>query len=303
MNRHTPRILIFGAGVIGSAFAVKLIRSGCDITFLARGNRLQQLRDKGLLFDEKGETRHLPVKVIEQVEPDDIYDFILVPVPCDQVATALTALRDNQSATIVTFSNAVDYGRWTAIVGDRLVPGFPGAGGEIRDGILHATFISRRLGGTAFGEVDGSVTPRIEKLRTIFEAAGIACQVPKRISDFHISHASMIIPALNFYRETGMVDLDTARSPETLRKVAADVRLYTGLVKRAGIPFADIKAWGFAMMPSWLVVLTYKMMLDNRFTRGVLLGSHAARSRHEITLLREDFQALMKKKGLGTELS
>lgn len=31
------RILIYGAGVIGSTYAVSLSRSGCEVTVLARG--------------------------------------------------------------------------------------------------------------------------------------------------------------------------------------------------------------------------------------------------------------------------
>ena len=39
------KILIYGAGVIGSIFAAKLALSGQDVTVLARGKRLEELKE------------------------------------------------------------------------------------------------------------------------------------------------------------------------------------------------------------------------------------------------------------------
>ncbi len=41
------RILIFGAGVIGSVYAGKLALSGQKVTLLARNNRLNELKEMG----------------------------------------------------------------------------------------------------------------------------------------------------------------------------------------------------------------------------------------------------------------
>ena len=43
------RILIYGAGVIGSTYVVYLSRSGCEVTVLALGHRLEALCQNGLL--------------------------------------------------------------------------------------------------------------------------------------------------------------------------------------------------------------------------------------------------------------
>jgi len=42
--------LVYGAGVIGSIFAGMIARKGYDITVLARGKRLQELNDNGLIL-------------------------------------------------------------------------------------------------------------------------------------------------------------------------------------------------------------------------------------------------------------
>lgn len=43
LRATSMRILIYGAGVIGSIFAGKLASTGCDVTILAGGKRLNEL--------------------------------------------------------------------------------------------------------------------------------------------------------------------------------------------------------------------------------------------------------------------
>ena len=47
------RILIYGAGVIGSLYAVLLKEAGYDTTIYARGHRLEALQNQGLLYNQK----------------------------------------------------------------------------------------------------------------------------------------------------------------------------------------------------------------------------------------------------------
>ena len=44
------RILIYGAGVIGSLYAALLAKAGYDISIYARGKRLEVLKNNGLLY-------------------------------------------------------------------------------------------------------------------------------------------------------------------------------------------------------------------------------------------------------------
>lgn len=48
------RLLIFGAGVLGTFYAAKLQARGHDVTVLARGHRAVQVRDHGLVIQERG---------------------------------------------------------------------------------------------------------------------------------------------------------------------------------------------------------------------------------------------------------
>ena len=47
------KILIYGAGVIGSLYAVQFNQAGYDTSIYARGERLKTLRNCGLQFQDK----------------------------------------------------------------------------------------------------------------------------------------------------------------------------------------------------------------------------------------------------------
>lgn len=115
------RILVFGAGVIGTFYATLFAAAGEKVSLLARGRRLEQLRSRR------------DITVLDRVDEGDRFDFIFVAVRSNQVLSALGTLRDNVSETIVTLANSDgDYTAWEEAAGKgRLLPAFPGAGGAI----------------------------------------------------------------------------------------------------------------------------------------------------------------------------
>ena len=76
------RILVFGAGVIGSVYGVKLLQAGHEVVMLARGRRLSDLQAHGLVLEEakSGNRTVLAVQSVGEPAPDDRYEVVLVPV-------------------------------------------------------------------------------------------------------------------------------------------------------------------------------------------------------------------------------
>ncbi|MFC7559099.1 ketopantoate reductase family protein [Paenibacillus farraposensis] len=179
MGIRQNRLLIFGAGVIGSVYALRFAQYGLDVTVLARGKRLDELKKNGLRYNDNGTIKQIPIKTIDKLEDDDVYDYIFVPVRYDQVESALTVIKNNQSKTIVTLTNTMGYDHWLEIVGDRLLPGFPGAGGDIKEDVLYAQFGSEKHQGTIFGEINGLVTERVKDLAKIFETVDLQYEIQK----------------------------------------------------------------------------------------------------------------------------
>ncbi|MFC6649387.1 ketopantoate reductase family protein [Paenibacillus rhizoplanae] len=264
-----------------------------DVTLLARGNRLTELQKNGLRFSSKGTVQHERVRVIEKLEDHDIYDFIFVPVRYDQAESALEVIRNNQSKTVVTLTNTVGYDSWLAIVGDRLLPGFPGAGGDMKDGILNAKFGSKSVQGTVFGEINGEKTDRIMRLAQLLEAAHLPYEIADNIQAFHVSHATTVISMKHFYTADGLVDLRTAKSRRVLRGVAMDMKRNGRMVEQAGISLTPAKMKIIGKLPAWLIALMFRIMLNIRFTRDVLLGNHALAARPEVMMMDSAFRAYM----------
>ena len=72
------RILIIGAGVLGSNLAKK-IKKGNDVTILARNKTYENLKNNGLIIKHKlGKKSVDHFNVIDKLEENDIYDVIFV---------------------------------------------------------------------------------------------------------------------------------------------------------------------------------------------------------------------------------
>ena len=141
------RILIYGAGVIGSFYASRFAKAGLDVTVLARGQRLKELQGHGLWYRGKTRTHKVEVKTISELKPNDRYQFIFLTVRENQVEEALEDISRNESPNVVTMVNTIKpYGRWEKICGKgRILPAFPGAGGCIEGGILDAQLLPRAI--------------------------------------------------------------------------------------------------------------------------------------------------------------
>ena len=68
------RILIYGAGVIGSLYAALFAEAGYDTNIYARGKRLEILKNDGLLYKKNQDLIKAKIKILEEVPDDDIYE-------------------------------------------------------------------------------------------------------------------------------------------------------------------------------------------------------------------------------------
>ena len=77
------KILVYGAGNIGSLYAAKLKDAGHDVTILARGARLHDIRAHGIVLQEcvTGRESTTQINAVEQLAAEDAYDLVLVILP------------------------------------------------------------------------------------------------------------------------------------------------------------------------------------------------------------------------------
>ena len=86
MSQKPLRILVIGAGVIGSVYAARLQAAGHPVTLLARGKHAADLRARGLLLEDAstGQATTSHVRIVESLAPDDVYDLALACVRLDR---------------------------------------------------------------------------------------------------------------------------------------------------------------------------------------------------------------------------
>ncbi|ETT62214.1 2-dehydropantoate 2-reductase N-terminal domain-containing protein [Paenibacillus sp. FSL H8-0457] len=101
------RILVYGAGVLGSYLAHELVRVGHNVAMLARGRRADELEKNGNVIRHyfQFKTTVHNVRVIRELEPDDVYDLIFVVMKYPDFEAVLPALAANHSRHVVIMGN------------------------------------------------------------------------------------------------------------------------------------------------------------------------------------------------------
>jgi 2-dehydropantoate 2-reductase len=129
------KILIYGAGVQGSLYGARLFEAGHDVTLLARGSRLADLRAQGIILEDRISKRRTVTRVpiVDQLSPYDKYDLAMVPVRREQIGDVLPALSAARDIRSVLFmhNHAGGSDQLIAAVGrERVLLGFAGASGS-----------------------------------------------------------------------------------------------------------------------------------------------------------------------------
>ena len=176
----TTRTLIVGAGAIGGVTAARLARAGQDVTVLdANVEHVRIMNDPGLMFDELGETSVIPITAVADASQlVGRFDFALTPLKAPFLEAAVTPLIERDLVdTYVSCGNGLVQDRLERLVGrPRLLIGIVEWGAtNLGPGHVAQTTIAPFV----IGEVDGTITPRIEQLRDVLLDAGEV-----RISDY-----------------------------------------------------------------------------------------------------------------------
>ncbi|MDR9746142.1 ketopantoate reductase family protein [Paenibacillus taichungensis] len=304
MSAKQDRILIFGAGVIGSMYTIKLIEAGFDVTLFAYSNRFKSLRENGLQYKEKGTVRSVQVNVIDTLANDDIYDFIFVTVRYDRSESALLALKDNQSKNIVTMtSNSIGFSSWLDIVGDRLLPAFPGFGGQIKDGVLHARFLPKFIAATAFGEINGVVTERIENLAKLFKIAKLPYVIKKDMQAYLITHSVSDIAMLSFlHSENKIIDKKTAKIRKTARQITVTLKAHLRAIQKAGVSIDPPMLRMVLKFPNIFLDLFFMTWLRTKMVKDMMLPDYANNANNEIVQLSDDLMKFLIQNDIKSEI-
>jgi len=270
------KILVIGAGVIGSVYGYVLAQAGNDVTHYVRPGKKASLQ-KGIPMrfldgrkkNPTDEEVIYPLKLVETLQPEDGYDLIIVSVRHYQLETLLPLLAQNAGKADILFFN----GNWEGFEFiDRRLPrskylwGFPVAGGGFQGEVLEAAILNE----VRIGEIDGRVTPRLERIRDMFERSGLKVDVQENILHWLWVHFAIncgIIGAA--FKAGGAKQL--LNSIANLRLGILAGREALAVCRARGVDvdaFEDAKSF---MAPAWLgAVAVWFMMKTNAPARKIM---------------------------------
>jgi 2-dehydropantoate 2-reductase len=299
------RVLIYGAGVIGSIFAGKLMHAGHDVTVLARGKRYDELKRNGLILKKANssvpETTH--PKIIDSLGTDDIYDYIMVVMQKPQVSGVLPALKENRSENIVfVVNNPSGYDEWAGAIGkERIMLGFPAAGGERKDGVVNYFVMNgplRLFQTTTFGEYGGRNTERLNSLVKAMGKAGISSVRSRDMDSWQKYHVALITAIANLLYRYGADNYEASRHYRDIHTCARAIQEGFSVLRSLGhrVTPGKLKIY---LLPAFMVALVLKLVLKTGFSE-ITMAKHTRAAIDEIRCLQQEFDILIKKSRLIT---
>jgi 2-dehydropantoate 2-reductase len=201
------RICIFGAGAVGSHFAVRLALSGHDVSCVMRGPHLEAAKAKGLTLRVDGAEFTAKVKASDDpaaLGPQDVVISTLKANGLNSLVAGLPPLLD-AGTSVVFAQNGIPWWYDIGLSSDHPPPpdlGFLDSGGRLRAAVSK----DRIIGGVIFsaneivapgivsnnstdrnllvvGECDDRPTARIERLRAALTEAGVQSPPAARIRE------------------------------------------------------------------------------------------------------------------------
>lgn len=180
------KIAIIGAGGVGGYFGGKIADAGFDVTFVARGEHLQTIREKGLKVKSiAGNFNVRKAKTTAEIKNMGKVDLVLLGVKAWQVKDVAMQIKDvmDDHTTVLPLQNGVMAAQELALHLDKknIIGGLCRIISKIEaPGIIRHFGVEPFI---AFGELDNQKTDRTAKIKELFDHAGIASLVA---DDIHV---------------------------------------------------------------------------------------------------------------------
>jgi len=298
------KILIYGAGVIGSIYAARLHGPEHEISILARGERLADLLQHGLILRHaiSGNELFSHLPIVTELSPEDTYDLVIVAVRLDQLATVIPDLAANRRVPNLLFmvNNAAGYGAWLAAVGaDRLMVGFTGVAGARKGPFVEYMQAPLFLQRTTVGEPDGRITTRLGSVAHLFRHADFPVSICRNMDAWQKTHAAIVVPlAAGLCAVDGIGSALTQRT-EVVRRMIQALREGFAVLKELEVPITPLHLRLLELFPtSALEDLLLQWGRTPEF--DVLVASHVRAAREEMRCLADQLIALARSTQIET---
>jgi len=301
------KILVYGAGPLGSLFAARLQEGRNEVSILARGQRLSDLREHGIVLHDVNTNQQTVthVTITEGLAPDDAYDLELVIMRKNHALQILPILAANQHTPNILFlmNNAAGPGKLVDALGqERVLIGFPNSAGYFEGPVTHC------LAGTEenkvaipFGEVDGQTTARTLQVARILQSApGYETDIRSDMDAWLKTHVALLMPSLApalYAAETDNHRL--ARTRDGLVLTIRAIREGFQVLRALDVPITPGRLKILRSIPEPILVILLQRLINMEVMQVALVG-HAKAARDEVTHLADEFLALARTTPVAT---
>ena len=290
MLRRPLKIVILGAGVQGTVFAVRLTMAGHQVTLVSRAERARQLNAGGAVIQDvtafRTWTEHLPV--LGRLPPDFAADMCLVTVRREQIESVLPDLAQATAIPRIVFMVNHAHGSQqllTLLGRSRVVLAFPGVAGAREDNTVRYLDIPQQ---------HTAVEAEAHDVVSLFRGAGFPVDTVADMDAWLQRHAVFITAMAGALYENEGDALRLARNRITLRRLVVGVREGWAAQDRKQLrpaPFAlrAIMCW----VPLWLAARYWSRLLAS--DRGELyFAKHTRHAPAEMTALANDVRGFLR---------
>ncbi|WP_334223914.1 ketopantoate reductase family protein [Thiosocius teredinicola] len=187
------RFLVIGAGGIGAYYGARLMRAGCDVTFVARGRHLEVMQTNGLQIDHpdftfKGAVNAVSTAALTSSHNPGEYDLVILTTKAGSTQSLLDELQawltNADTLPVLSLQNGVDNERQiaAALGSQRTIGGLAVriGGHVICPGLIEATGPAQVvLGAWPNAQQNAALQCNLGRIVDTFDAAGI----PTTLSD------------------------------------------------------------------------------------------------------------------------
>ncbi len=297
------KILIYGAGVLGSLLASQLTQIKEDVSILARGQRLTEIQKHGIIIENivHKTTTTIHCKTVDtRLTKDTNFDLIIVLMQKNHVHSILPDLQKySPNATICFMGNngtgIQDYIKY--IDESRILLGFFSAAGRRNQNILQVVF-DNRMTRIHLGEPNGTISERVTEIQKILEKAGNTVIVRENMDAWLKTHIAKVSPLANLYYMLKSRGVSLEENSEEMDIAVKGVQESIKVLKHLGYPIIPSSFEAQVSDPAILRKVILRMFNWEWFE--VALKGHVEYAVDEMQYLADEFQLLIEKSGLST---
>ncbi|AAK79439.1 2-dehydropantoate 2-reductase [Clostridium acetobutylicum] len=194
------KILIYGAGVLGSYAAYELKRVGHEVTILARSSRYEELKEKGLVIRHwfQRKTTKNKINVVKELLPEEYYDAVFIVMQSSQTNAILPVITANVKCPLFVFVGNQDKAKdisekikSTSKSNPRVLFGFFSIGGRREGGKVIS--VHTKHPDFDIGDLEGRDDYKII-IEKIFKETSFKLHYHVNMDDFFKTHIVVIMP-------------------------------------------------------------------------------------------------------------